>query len=147
MAFRRPRARLVAICTLERKANQGGCYSPSIDAKSGLGLSRQNSSKPAVPDPAYNAVAVADFLQRALVGGALDVTQLQEMARTAGYDNKSSTPNDSKRRRGPLAYDPFGMGLGVWESGHGFCQRSRSSPQRRRRIVQGMRPLASKLVQ
>ena len=57
-------------------------------------------------------------------------------------------PKHSKRRRGPLAYDPFGMGLGVWESGRGFCRRSRLSPQTRRSpIVQPMRTPASKLVQ
>jgi hypothetical protein len=41
-----------------------------------------------VPDPAHNAVAVADFLQRALVGDALDVTQLEAMARAAGLLGK-----------------------------------------------------------
>ena len=51
-------------------------------------LSSQNSSKLALSDPAHNAVAVADFLQGALVGGALDVTQLQEKARAAGLLGK-----------------------------------------------------------
>jgi hypothetical protein len=41
-----------------------------------------------VPDPAHNAVAVAAFLQRALVGGALDVAQLEAMARAAGLLGK-----------------------------------------------------------
>jgi hypothetical protein len=44
----------------------------------------QISSKRAATDRAHNATAVADFLQRALVGGALDVTQLEAMARGAG---------------------------------------------------------------
>jgi hypothetical protein len=41
-----------------------------------------------VTDRAHNAAAVTDFLQRALVGGALDVTQLEAMARAAGLLGK-----------------------------------------------------------
>jgi hypothetical protein len=36
-----------------------------------------------VTDRAHRAAAVTDFLQRALVGGAVDVTQLEAMARAA----------------------------------------------------------------
>jgi hypothetical protein len=39
-------------------------------------------------DRADKAVAVTDFLQRALVGGALEVTQLEAMARAAGLLGK-----------------------------------------------------------
>jgi hypothetical protein len=46
------------------------------------------SSKRAVTDRIHNAAAVADFLQRALVGGVLDVTQLEARARAAGLLGK-----------------------------------------------------------
>ncbi len=39
-------------------------------------------------DRAHKAAAVADFVQRALVGGALDVTQLEAVARAAGLLGK-----------------------------------------------------------
>ncbi len=39
-------------------------------------------------DRAHKAAAVNDFLQRTLVGGALDVTQLEAMARAAGLLGK-----------------------------------------------------------
>jgi hypothetical protein len=41
-----------------------------------------------VTGPAHNAASVADFLQRALVAGAIDVTQLEAMARAAGLLGK-----------------------------------------------------------
>jgi len=41
-----------------------------------------------VSDRAHKAAAVDDFLQRALGGGALDVTQLEAMARAAGLLGK-----------------------------------------------------------
>jgi len=41
-----------------------------------------------VTDRAHKAAAVTDFLQRALFGGALDVTQLEAMARAAGLLGK-----------------------------------------------------------
>jgi hypothetical protein len=44
-------------------------------------------SKRAVTDRAHNA-EVTDFLQRALVGGALNVTQLEARARAAGLLGK-----------------------------------------------------------
>ena len=43
----------------------------------------QISSKRAMTDRQHNAAAVADFLQSALAGGALDVSQLHQMARAA----------------------------------------------------------------
>jgi hypothetical protein len=41
-----------------------------------------------VTDRAHRAAAVTDFLQRALVGVAVDVTQLEAMARAAGLLGK-----------------------------------------------------------
>jgi hypothetical protein len=41
-----------------------------------------------VTDRANNAAAVTNFLQRALVAGAIDVTQLEAMARAAGLLGK-----------------------------------------------------------
>jgi hypothetical protein len=41
-----------------------------------------------VTDRAHKAGAVTDFLQRALAGGALDVTQLEAVARAAGLLGK-----------------------------------------------------------
>ena len=42
----------------------------------------------AVTDRAHKAAAVTDFVQRALVSGTLDVTQLEAMARAAGLLGK-----------------------------------------------------------
>jgi hypothetical protein len=67
-----------------------------------------------VSDPAHNAVAVADFLQRALVGGALDVTQLQEMARTVGLLGKQQQIQHAK------AFKKAKRSLGIQSIREGF---------------------------
>jgi hypothetical protein len=82
-------------------------------------LSRQILNKPAVPDPAHNAVAVADFLQRALVGGAQDVTQLQEMARTAGLLGKQQQIQHAK------AFKKAKRSLGIRSIRDGFGSKGK----------------------
>jgi hypothetical protein len=115
-----------------------------------LGLSRQNSSKSAVPDPDHNAVAVADFLQRALVGGALDVTQLQEMARTVGLLGKQQQIQHAK------AFKKAKRSLGIRSIREGFGSTGKwawllaakpEPAQNDADRVQTMRTRASKLVQ
>jgi hypothetical protein len=57
------------------------------DVWAAVTVTGQISSKRAMTDRTHPA-AVAAFLQRALAGGALDVSQLQEMARAAGLLGK-----------------------------------------------------------
>ena len=55
---------------------------------SGAEADKAGSVIRAVTDRAHKAAAVTDFVQRALVSGTLDVTQLEAMARAAGLLGK-----------------------------------------------------------
>jgi hypothetical protein len=82
-------------------------------------LSRQISSKPAVTDRAHNAAAVADFLHRALVGGALNVTQLEAMARAAGLLGKQQQIQHAK------AFKKAKSSLGIRSIRDGFGSKGK----------------------
>ena len=74
----------------------------------------QISSKPAVTDRAPNAAAVANFLQRALVAGAIDVTRLEAVARAAGLLGKRQQIQHAK------AFKKAKKSLGIRSIREGF---------------------------
>jgi hypothetical protein len=72
-----------------------------------------------VPDRAYNAAAVTDFLQRALDGGALDVAQLEAMARAAGLLGKQQQIQHAK------AFKKAKTSLGIRSIRKGFGSKGK----------------------
>ena len=70
-------------------------------------------------DHAHNTASAADFLQRALVGGALDVTQLEAMARTAGLLGKRQQIQDAK------AFKKAKRSLGIRSIRDGFGSKGK----------------------
>jgi len=92
------------------------------------------------------AKTVAEFLQQSLADGAIDVSELEAMARGAGLLGKrqkiqhSKTLKMAKKSLGIRSIrDGFGSkGKLAW-----FCRRSRLSPQRRSRIAKRTRTPAS----
>jgi hypothetical protein len=74
----------------------------------------QISSKPAVTDRAPNTAAVANFLQRALVAGAIDVTRLEAVARAAGLLGKRQQIQHAK------AFKKAKKSLGIRSIREGF---------------------------
>jgi hypothetical protein len=69
-------------------------------------------------DRAHNAV-VTDFLQRALIGGALDVTQLEAMARAAGLLGKPQQIQHAK------AFKKAKKSLGIRSIRDGFGSKGK----------------------
>ena len=64
--------------------------------------------------PAHNVASVADFLHRALVAGAIDVTQLEAMARAAGLLGKRQQIQHAK------AFKKAKRSLGIRSIREGF---------------------------
>jgi hypothetical protein len=70
-------------------------------------------------DRAHNAAAIADFLECALVGGALDVTQLEAMARAAGLLGKRQEIQHAK------AFKKAKRSLGIRSIRDGFGSKGK----------------------
>jgi hypothetical protein len=72
-----------------------------------------------VTDRAHRAAAVTDFLQRALVGGALDVAQLETVARAAGLLGKRQQIQHAK------AFKKAKRSLGIRSIRDGFGSKGK----------------------
>jgi hypothetical protein len=72
-----------------------------------------------VTDRARDAAPVTDFLQRALVGGALDVVQLEAMARPAGLLGKGQQIQHAK------AFKKAKKSLGIQSIRNGFGSKGK----------------------
>jgi hypothetical protein len=80
-----------------------------------------------VTDSAHNAASVANFLQRALVAGAIDVSQLEAMARAAGLLGKRQQIQHAK----PFKKAKKSLGIRSIREGFGMASASEAGQARK----------------